>query len=125
MNDRPYWVKRSMKLTDPAMRLAAAKAAARIADSNRIRVGCHESEFWVPWNYPLSSRKEVVVYLSVRLTRDEIEAEFPERPGGGPERRLTEHRRQWDRRNRGHRGGGDERTGVERRGPDRRVFKED
>lgn len=88
----PYWAKGCLQVTEPGMRLAAAKAAQKVV-GERAAVGVHEDDFWVP-----ATGDGIEAIVRVRLTRVEVEAEFPEYEGGGPERRLTERRSRFDRR---------------------------
>jgi len=114
----PYWAKGSLAVTEPGMRLAVAKAAQKVV-GDRAAVGYHEDDFWVP-----ATGDDIEVTVRVRLTRAEVEAEFPEQPGGGPERRLTERRHWFGRRHGSGRKSGaghpDARSGKDRRGPQER-----
>ena len=89
---RPYWAKGCLQVTEPGMRLAVAKAAQKVV-GDRAAVGAHEDDFWVP-----ATGDDIEAIVRVRITRAEVEAEFPEYEGGGPERRLTERRNWRDRR---------------------------
>lgn len=110
---------------EPGMRIAAAKAAAKLpADRVVIEPG-PEDKFWVDAHGTLN------VNAMICLTQAEVEAEYPERPGGGPERRWDERRSHRDRRDDWKdsqsqgRGGNDARFGEDRRVVDRRTEKGD
>lgn len=116
---RPYWAKGHLQVTEPGMRLAAAKAAQKVV-GERAAVGLHEDDFWVP-----ATGDDIEAIVRVRITRAEIEAEFPEYEGGGPERRLTERRNWRGRRSFSERKKAtstpDARFGERRRARDRRT----
>lgn len=112
-----------MRKIEPGMKIAAMKAAAKLPAVRVVIEPGSEDNFWV------GGYGQLNVNAMVCLTREEVEAEYPERPGGGPERRWDERRDRDRRQDYGGdrslgRGGNDARSGGERRCTERRAETE-
>lgn len=105
----------SKKVT-PGVRMAAVKAARKLTIDD-VEIGTKPEHFWVRGDGML------MVQANVQLTQEQIVAEHPDRPGGGPERRWSErrgHGRRYGRSIGKTRDGPDARQAADRRSAERR-----